>query len=73
MGKKIRRGVTFGGVAMLLSMLFLPLIVNFATLGAEETPGGNPVQQAILWGIIAIITVTGFYLGYTGWGSAKDY
>lgn len=67
-GERIRRGVTFGGVALLLSLLIVPLALNAVWQG--------PVPEALtamLWLVILALTAFGFYLGYSGWGRDREF
>jgi hypothetical protein len=67
-GEKLRRGMAFGGFALLLGIGVVPLALNVVWTG--------PVPQAvsaILWLVIAALAAFGFYLGFSGWGRSQDY
>jgi hypothetical protein len=72
-GGSVRRGIIFGSVAFLLSFLFVPMVARFGDLMEGVNTPASPTETAMLWGIIGIITLVGFYLGYKGWGRYKDY
>ncbi len=61
--ERVRRGVKFAGVSLLLSILILPFAVN-AILSSPPVGLG----QTLLWIVILSLTAAGFYAGYTGWG-----
>ena len=62
-GEKIRRGMAFGGFALVLGIVVMPLALNVFYSGPIE-----PLLQSIIWLVIAVVAAFGFYLGYTGWG-----
>lgn len=60
---RIRRGITFAGFALILSILIMPLALNVVSPGPV-----SPTVTSILWVVIAVLTAVGFYMGYSGWG-----
>jgi hypothetical protein len=64
---KVRRGVAFGGFALVFSIFVIPLARNVVAKGPLDGFG-----LAVVWLLIAAITAFGFYLGYSGWGRHKE-
>ena len=54
----------FGGFALVMTILIVPFAVNVFYDG----PVGG-IASALVWVVIASVTVLGFYLGYNGWGT----